>query len=160
MTGYEKQIVGRQYDLERFLGRNLHLRSRIGFSTSDLPEDLHYEESYEFLIPQDKPLTVKIFPEHGSQSAKGSEVDDLQLFEEVTASPGEILVIFPEFCHLVIKKGRFIALKPEGKFKRLAKGEGRVGRCEFSDCTLWNFCEHIGRHPSLPTEKLNAAGGG
>ncbi|MDP6546174.1 MAG: hypothetical protein QGH60_19520 [Phycisphaerae bacterium] len=134
----------RQVDLARFL-ENTTLRSKIGFADPDLPEyheDLHWEEGHEFLIPQTSPLTVRIFPRPYTANNKGPA--NLSDFEEVNVDPGQLLVIFPESCHIVVKSGLFIALKPSEKYKRSPKSTpGAVGDCPNMECSVREECLRI-----------------
>ena len=128
--------AGRQVDLTDYLGTN-NLRKKIGFATAAMPEDLHYEESYEFIIPQDGSVRVKIFPHYTT--------NDKSQFDEVVVNVGEMLIIYPEYCHLVIEKSNFIALKVEGKYKILAKpANDPKGRCLNTKCSIWSDCEKLG----------------
>jgi hypothetical protein len=150
MRGYEKIKATRQVDLVKYLSTSA-LRRRIGFATSNMPEDLHYDESYEFLIPQDNPIKVKIFPNSYKVANKGNSSDEtLSEFDEVIVVPGEMLVIYPEHCHRVMEKGRFIVLKVEGKWKILAKPDSSVpGCCTNTSCSMWSYCEKLGVKNSL-----------
>jgi hypothetical protein len=145
MLSYRKIRAGRQVDLAEYLGPN-NLRKKIGFAAIDMPEELHYEQSFEFLIPQDSPIRVRIFPDSWHVSDKGaSDNEGLSRFDEVVVEVGEMLVIWPERCHRVVEKGRFVALKVEGKHKVFAKpDQGAPGCCKNTDCSLWTYCEKIG----------------
>lgn len=145
MKGYEILTTdnSRKIDLTQYLGTDNNLRKEINFSTPHMPEDLHYEQSYEFLIPQDGQITARICPNSFKMNDKGDE--DLSKFHKVVVKPGEILVIYPEHCHRVLDKGRFVALKFEGKFKILAKPDKNApGCCPNKDCSLWSYCERLG----------------
>lgn len=50
MQGYEILTTddSQRIDLTQYLGTDNNLRKEINFSTSLMPEDLHYEQSYEF----------------------------------------------------------------------------------------------------------------
>lgn len=155
MSGYAKIDVNedRQFDLTPYIGEELKLRSKIGFAIKKLPEDLHYEESYEFLIPQDGDMTVKIFCKPCLEPNKGKDGGGtLPAFDTVTVKPGEILVVWPMFCHLVAEEEheRFIALKPEKKYKILAKEDKKEkGCCKITNCTLWDYCLKLGEKNKL-----------
>ena len=148
MRGYEKLQIERKVDLTRYLGHGdeLGLRKQIGFGMPALPEDLHYEQSYEFLIPQDRPLTVRVCPDDYRTIDKGSADDGaLSRFDSVVVEPGEMVVIYPGHCHRVVDKGRFVVLKVEGRFKVLAKPDPlNPGCCTNHCCSLWPLCERIG----------------
>jgi len=145
----------RKVNLSDFLKEDEELRKEIGFATSseETHEDLHWEESYEFLIPQDASLTVKIFHDDYRTPEKGEPCDrTLSMFQEITVEVGKMLVIYPEHCHRVIKEksGRFMALKVQEKFKVFAKppydksGNKNLGRCSNRICSIWSLCKKIG----------------
>lgn len=144
--GYQKVKSGRQVDLSEYLA-DTKLRSKIGFATADIHEDLHWEQSYEFIIPQDDSVTIRIFGHRYHDPDKSNNADQsLSQFQEVIVQPGELLIIHPQYCHRVMKKNRFIALKVEGKYKILAKKHPDAsGRCPNTECSLWEQCEEIGR---------------
>lgn len=144
MRGYEKVAVTRQVDLAKYLGPGA-LRRKVGFAAPDTPEDLHYEESYEFLIPQDAPVRVRIFPDSYKVADKGEVDGALSAFDEVTALPGEMLVIYPGHCHRVMEKGRFVVLKVQGSYKVLAKPDSSdPGCCSNKNCSMWTYCQALG----------------
>lgn len=143
--GYQIVNAGRQVDLSEYLA-DTKLRSKIGFATADIHEDLHWEQSYEFIIPQNKSVTIRIFEHRYHYPDKGDNDDQtLSNFQEVTVEVGQMLIIHPQYCHRVMKKRRFIALKVEGKYKILAKEDlEALGCCPNTECSLWNQCEEIG----------------
>lgn len=92
MGGYEKLQIERRVDLTKFLGNGdeLRLRKQIGFGISTLPEDLHYEQSYEFLISQDRSLTVRVFSGDYRTIDKGNaDSTPLDRFNLVVVELGE-----------------------------------------------------------------------
>jgi len=144
--GYQIIKPDRQVDLSEYLS-GAALRAKIGFATPEIYEDLHWEQSYEFIIPQDGPVTLKIFRHCYQYYDKGITAAFNQ-FQEVEVKVGQLLIIFPLYCHRVVKKNRFIALKVEGKFKLCAKPKDvsereAKGRCPNGSCTLWGVCEEI-----------------
>jgi hypothetical protein len=146
--GYQILDPGRQIDLSVYLGEET-LRSALGFSAKELYEDLHWEQSYEFIIPQNGPVELRISDHSCEYDDKGRAVNgDLTDFRMLRIEVGQMLVIFPRYCHRVTKKERFIALKVNGYFKLCAKPPGvsdreAKGRCPHRLCTLWEECERI-----------------
>ena len=151
MSACAKFDAGRKFDLKPFLGDELRLRSTINFSTSDMPEDLHYEESYELLIPQDQPVTVEICPAPFCEDDKGTaEGGSLGQFEKVEVRPGEIMVLWPLVCHRVTKKGRFVVLKVHEKYKKRAMEDtDDKGCCPQQKCSLWDYCKSLSEDNAL-----------
>ncbi len=150
MAGCAKFEAERKFDLKPFLGDEFHLRNVVNFGTAGMPEDLHYEQSYEFLIPHDLPLTVKVCAVPFSENDKGIDGGgELPQFEKIEVGPREILVIWPLFCHRVVEKGRFAVLKVDGKFKVLAKEPGKSGCCPQKECSLWDYCKQLGEENAL-----------
>lgn len=156
MRGYEKVEVSRQVDLAKYLGGSA-LRRKVGFAAPDTPEDLHYEESYEFLIPQDAPIRVRVFADSYEVADKGDDDEALSAFDEVIAVPGEMLVIYPGHCHRVVEKGRFVVLKVQGSYKILAKPDSSgLGCCPNEDCSMRTYCEELGVRNGLRGEKSSS----
>lgn len=149
--GYQVVSAQRQADLIEYLGGAV-LQSNIRFASPDMYEDLHWEKSYEFIVPQDGPVTIRICPQRYQDNAKGDPEDQgLALFKKVTVGVGQFLIVFPQYCHRVTGKERFVVMKPQGSFKICAKSEELCedserearGCCPNRDCSLWSMCEEI-----------------